>query len=65
LSQRLVSDDFTQSIGKGWKAAKGKWEIVDGALKGTELAADMHGAAPRHPLPAQNVIIRYSFKLGP
>jgi hypothetical protein len=30
-----------------WRAAKGKWEPVEGVLKGSELAADKHGAVLR------------------
>lgn len=30
-----------------WRAAKGKWEPVDGALKGSELPEDHHGAVLR------------------
>src|SRR5205814_10065220 len=59
----LVSDDFNQTLSKDWKMGKGKWEIVDGALKGSELKADMHGATNRRTLAFQNVVIQYSFKL--
>lgn len=59
----LFSDELTQPLGKEWRTAKGRWEIVDGVLKGSELKADMHGAVTRHAMPFQNVIIQYSFKL--
>jgi len=59
----LFGDDLNQPLGKDWKTAKGKWEVVDGTIRGSELKADMHGAATRHDLPAQNVVIQYSFKL--
>lgn len=59
----LFSDDFAQGLPKDWKALKGKWESADGGLKAAEVKADMHGAVARHPLAAQDVIIRYSFKI--
>lgn len=59
----LFSDDFSQPLGKDWQAGKGKWEVVEGSIRGSELKADQHGAVRRHALPAQNVIIQYSFKL--
>lgn len=59
----LFQDDLSQSLNKEWRAAKGKWEVVAGAIKGSELKSDMHGAVTRHSMPFQNVIIQYSFKL--
>jgi hypothetical protein len=59
----LVSDDFNQPLSKDWRIAKGKWEMMDGAIRGTELKADMHGAVTRRTLAFQNVVIQYSFKL--
>lgn len=35
--------------GAPWKAAKGKWELVDGVTRGSELEADKHGAVTRLP----------------
>jgi hypothetical protein len=45
-----------------WKAAKGKWEIVDGALSGAELPADKHGAVLRMTGTIPDFIIEYEFK---
>lgn len=59
----ILSEDFTAPLGKEWKTAKGKWEVADGAVKGSEVKADMHGAVARHALPYQNVIIQYTFRL--
>src|SRR5436190_9328358 len=59
----LFSDDFSQAPGKEWKSAKGKWEVVDGALRGAELKSDNHGAATRRALPVKDFVIQYSFKL--
>lgn len=59
----LFSDDLAQPLSKEWKAAKGKWEVVDGAIRGSELKADLHGAVARHTVPFHNVVVQYSFKL--
>ncbi len=59
----LFSDDLNQPLAKHWKAAKGKWEVVGGAMQGSELKADMHGAVMRTNVPLKNVVIQYSFKL--
>jgi len=48
--------------GPPWKAAKGKWELVDGALRGSEKPEDMHGAVTRLPNKLPDFIIEYEFK---
>jgi hypothetical protein len=45
-----------------WKVAKGKWEAVDGVLRGAELVADKHGAVNRLPNKLQDFIVEYEFK---
>ena len=35
--------------GATWKAAKGKWELMEGVMRGSELEADKHGAVTRLP----------------
>jgi hypothetical protein len=59
----LLAADFSQSLASDWRTAKGKWEIVDGVLRGAELKADNHAAATRHALPSRNVVIQYAIKL--
>lgn len=70
----LFSEDFAKPIQKakmekskaptaGWRVAKGKWENLDGALKGTEIKADMHGAVARYPLEFKDVIIQYDVRV--
>lgn len=51
------------SLDAQWKVGKGKWEIADGALRGSELAADKHGAVIRTPFKLQNIVIAYDVKL--
>ncbi len=58
----LLSDDLKEAS-KDWRAAKGKWEAVDGALRGSEIPEDKHGAVTRHALSFTNAVIQYSFKL--
>ena len=38
-------------------------DVADGALRGSELASDMHGAVKRLPLKFDSAVIQYSFKL--
>lgn len=45
-----------------WKAAKGQWEVVEGALRGAELPADKHGAVLRMAGTVPDFIIEYEFK---
>ena len=45
-----------------WKAAKGKWELVDGAWRGSEKPEDMHGAVNRLPNKLGDFVIEYEFK---
>jgi hypothetical protein len=59
----LFSDDLSAAPSKEWRAAKGKWEAVDGAWRGEEVPADMHPGVIRHALKFQNAIFQYSFKL--
>jgi hypothetical protein len=58
----VISDDFTAKPASPWKAGKGKWEVVDGALRGSELKSDMHGATLRRDVSFKNAVIQYSFK---
>lgn len=59
----LFSDDLDKPFSKEWKTAKGKWEIVSGAMRGSELKEDMHGAVSRHAVSFQSAIIQFSFKI--
>jgi len=46
-----------------WKAAKGKWESVEGALRGSEKPEDKHGAVARLPNKLGDFIAEYEVKL--
>jgi hypothetical protein len=58
----LVIDDLAGPPGKEWKVAKGKWEATDGAVRGAELPADMHGAVARRTVTMKDVVVEYSFR---
>lgn len=45
-----------------WKAAKGKWEAVDGVMRGSELPEDKHGAVIRLPNKLTDFVMEYEFK---
>jgi len=59
----VLSDDLNAALGKDWKAAKGKWELTDGVIRGAELKADMHGAVARRNVTMKDAVIEYSVKL--
>lgn len=59
----LLDDPLNAPLAKEWKAAKGKWEAVDGAVRGAEVPADMHGAVTRRTVAMTDVVIAFSFKL--
>ncbi len=50
--------------GAPWKAAKGKWELLEGVMRGSELEADKHGAVSRLPNKLQDFVIEYEFKFA-
>ena len=59
----LLDDPLNAALGADWKAAKGKWETADGAVRGAEVKADMHGAVARRPVAFKDAVIAFSFKL--
>lgn len=59
----LLEDDFQgPAIHAAWKQAKGKWQIVNGALKGVEVASDKHAAVVRRPVAYRDAVIEFAFK---
>jgi len=59
----IYENKLDTAPGAPWKIAKGKWELVDGVMRGSELEADNHGAVARLPNQLSNFIIEYEFKL--
>ena len=63
-SKNVVVDNFrSANLDPAWKISKGKWEVTDSALKGSELSEDKHNAVVRRPLGIRNGTIAVSIKL--
>jgi hypothetical protein len=61
--QLLFSDDFSgHAMAPGWAGKPGKWEMVDGSAKVSELPEDKHAAVRRHPLQYHDAIFEFSFE---
>jgi hypothetical protein len=56
-------EDNLSTISNDWKAGKGTWKMVDGALQGSEIPAQKHVATYRRALPFQDAAIQFQFKL--
>ena len=63
IDKTVLEDSLTKGFGDGWKSAKGKWENVDGSIKGSEIKADMHGAVSRHDASFNDGVVSFNFKL--
>ena len=59
----LYQNKFEEAPGKPWRAAKGKWEAVDGVMRGSELEADKHGAVNRLQRKFSDFVIELEVKL--
>lgn len=59
----LLDDPLNAPLATEWKSAKGKWEATDGAVRGAEIPADMHGAVTRRPVAMTDAVVVFSFKL--
>ncbi|HYF34039.1 MAG TPA: hypothetical protein VD994_02025, partial [Prosthecobacter sp.] len=60
----IYENSLAEKPGAPWNAPKGKWEAVEGVLRGAELAEDKHGAVLRLMGPvADNVVVEYQFRL--
>jgi hypothetical protein len=58
----IFESKFDSELPKDWQSAKGKWEIVEGAMRGSEKPEDMHGAVNRMPGKLGDFIAEYEFK---
>jgi hypothetical protein len=64
LDKVEYADPFSGTrLSEQWKAAKGKWEVAGGVLRGSELPADNHGAVVRTPVKLQNMVVAFDVKL--
>jgi hypothetical protein len=59
----LKSDFSTSTLPEGWTSMKGEWKVVDGALVGSELAADKHAAVFSIPDPHVNSTLRFRVRV--
>ena len=63
-SELALEDSFDRDdLGKGWNSTTGQWKIVDGVLRGSEIAEEKHSAATRRVLPTQNAVYELKFRL--
>jgi hypothetical protein len=60
----LTTGTFGDSLPSAWKPGKGTWVTQGGVLRGTELAADEHGAVVRRSVNFKDAIITFSFRLN-
>lgn len=63
-SKVIYENNLSEGASAPWKAAKGEWKAVDGVLRGSELAADKHGAVLRLPNKLKDFVIEYEFKFS-
>lgn len=65
LGALLMEEKFDgKELPKNWNRNAGKLTVADGVLKASEVAADMHAAAFRRPLPLQDAAIRVKFRFA-
>lgn len=59
----LMEEKFDgKELPKNWNRNTGKLTVADGVLKVSEVAADMHAAAFRRPLPMQDAAVLVKFR---
>jgi len=64
IGEPLIAEDFEHDgLAKGWTVAKGKWEVKDGALVGSEVAADKHAAVLACQTPNHDSVLQFDFEL--
>lgn len=62
-SDLALEESFDRNeLGKGWNTNAGQWKIVNGVLRGRELAADQHAAATRRTLETGNAVYELKFR---
>ncbi len=63
-SDVAVEDSFDRSeLGKEWHINTGEWKIVDGVLRGREIADEKHSAAARRIVETKNAVYELKFRL--
>ena len=59
----LVSEKLDQPFGKEWFGKPGKWQVVDGIMRGTQVAEDMHAAVRRREVKFTSAVVEFQFRL--
>tara|TARA_R110002049_G_scaffold4601_6_gene32870 strand:+ start:56048 stop:56689 length:642 start_codon:yes stop_codon:yes gene_type:complete len=63
-SRLALEESFDRDeLGKGWNSTTGQWKIVDGVLRGSEIAEEKHAAATRRVLVTENAVYQMKFRL--
>jgi len=60
----ILDTKLAEGLAAPFKAAKGKWEAADGALRGSELEADKHGAVMRATQELGDCIVQVEVKFA-
>jgi hypothetical protein len=61
----VFKDDFSApTLDKGWVGNLGTWEVANGAVKISELAANKHAAVRRHSMQYHDAIFEFSFQFN-
>lgn len=58
----LYQNDLAGEVGAPLKVAKGKWEAVEGVLRGSEVAADDHAAVVKLAAPFKDAVFEYEVR---
>jgi len=62
-SDVALEDDFDRDeLGEGWNSTTGDWKIVDGVLRGSEIADEKHSAATRRVVETKNAVYELKFR---
>jgi hypothetical protein len=59
----LLEADFSKDTLDGWSVAKGKWDLADGILSGSELPEDSHAAVLKRNLDLKDGVIQVTFRM--
>ncbi len=61
----LMSNDFSTdgTLKAPWTMPKGKWEVKDGVLMGSEVKADKHAAVLHYNKKVHNLIVEFDYEL--
>lgn len=61
----LLQSDFSNSkLEEAWQVEKGKWEVSDGTLVGTQIPEQNHAAVLRHQLALHDFVAEFTFKFN-